>query len=338
MRRFVRTDSRNPDFIKLNGLLDAELAIRDGEEHAFYAQYNTVEDIHHIVLAYEDNEPVGCGAIKGFEPGTMEIKRMFVPAVFRKKGIASEILIELERWAAELETTSCILETGKKQPEAISLYEKHGYKVIPNYGQYEGMDNSVCFEKKLSNGEYYHTADSVEEYIRLAAGHNGLPLINELRPYLKEGASVLEIGSGPGTDWKVLSENYVVTGSDNSAEFIKHLKSSYPEGNFILLDAATLQTEQKFEAIYSNKVLHHLTDQQLAYSVKRQSETLSPQGIVCHSFWKGEGSECFKGMFVNYHTNEELLLLFEPHFEVLVIKDYKEFEEGDSTLIIGRKK
>ncbi len=67
----------------------------------------------------------------------------------RGKGIASKILAELEIWATELFYEKCILETGKKQPEAIALYKKNGYNIIPNYGQYAGVENSLCFEKEI---------------------------------------------------------------------------------------------------------------------------------------------------------------------------------------------
>lgn len=145
----IRTESGNPDFISLVKLLDADLAIRDGDEHAFYAQYNKVDAIRHVVVAYAGGWPVGCGAIKEFENGTMEVKRMYTLPEFRGKGIASQLLAELEKWAAELGYQKCILETGKKQPEAIALYQKNGYRIIPNYGQYAGVENSVCFEKDL---------------------------------------------------------------------------------------------------------------------------------------------------------------------------------------------
>ena len=75
---------------------------------------------------------------------------MFVLPEFRNKGLASMVLSALENWAKELGYQTCVLETGKKQPEAIALYEKAGYRQIPNYGQYAGIENSVCFEKKLS--------------------------------------------------------------------------------------------------------------------------------------------------------------------------------------------
>jgi GNAT superfamily N-acetyltransferase len=149
MIKIIRTNSDNMDFIELVKLLDADLAIRDGEDHPFYAQYNKIDKIKYVVLAYEKEKPVGCGAIKEYEPGIMEVKRMFVPPEKRKKGIAAKVLLELENWAKELSYSKCILETGKRQPEAIGLYKKSGYKLIPNYGQYAGMENSVCFEKDI---------------------------------------------------------------------------------------------------------------------------------------------------------------------------------------------
>ena len=149
MLTIKRTDSDNADFIELVSQLDADLAQRDGNEHSFYAQYNKINSIRHAVVAYENEDPAGCGAIKEYSPDTMEVKRMFVPTEHRGKGIASMVLQELEKWAAELSYAKCILETGKKQPEAIGLYRKNGYRPIPNYGQYAGVENSVCFEKVI---------------------------------------------------------------------------------------------------------------------------------------------------------------------------------------------
>ncbi|MCX6319159.1 MAG: GNAT family N-acetyltransferase [Bacteroidetes bacterium] len=150
MLRLVRTDSENPDFVSLVRLLDADLAIRDGNEHSFYAQFNKIQMIRHVVLAYKDDTPVACGAIKEIEPGTMEVKRMYTLPEQRGQRIAATILEELEKWAAEMQYTRTVLETGKKQPEAIALYQRCAYMIIPNYGQYAGIENSVCFEKKLS--------------------------------------------------------------------------------------------------------------------------------------------------------------------------------------------
>ncbi len=149
MITLTRTNSENTDFIELVRHLDADLAERDGSEHAFYAQFNKIAKIKHVVVAYEDDTPIGCGAIKEYETGTMEVKRMYTTPASRGKGIASRVLSELENWAAEMSCQKCVLETGIKQPEAIALYKKNGYQIIPNYGQYIGVDNSLCFEKLL---------------------------------------------------------------------------------------------------------------------------------------------------------------------------------------------
>ncbi len=146
----IRTNSENKDFQKLVGELDRELSIRDGEEHSFYVQFNKIDLIKHAIVAYNSEIPVGCGAIKEYSKNTMEVKWMYVPLNRRGQGIASIILGELEQWAVELNYPRCLLETGKKQPEAIQLYRKNGYRIIPNFGQYENVENSVGFEKILT--------------------------------------------------------------------------------------------------------------------------------------------------------------------------------------------
>ncbi len=144
-----RTNSDDGHFQQLVRELDKDLAIRDGDEHAFYAQFNKIAMIKHAIVAYEGEVPVGCGAVKEYEPGIMEVKRMFVPLEKRGQGIAPMILQALENWCREMDYSTCVLETGKKQPEAISLYTKNGYHIIPNYGQYATVENSVCFKKVL---------------------------------------------------------------------------------------------------------------------------------------------------------------------------------------------
>ena len=149
MGNFIRTNSKNTDFIELVGCLDAALKIVDGEDHDFYNQFNSIDMLHHSVVFYDAGKAVGCGALKAFETTTMEVKRMYVLPAYRGKGFATRILSELESWALELGQLRCILETGKKQPEAIALYTKSGYKQTENYGPYVGVDNSHCFEKLL---------------------------------------------------------------------------------------------------------------------------------------------------------------------------------------------
>ena len=147
MLNIIRTNSDNKDFIVLVAELDKLLAELDGEEHAFYNSLNKIDKIKHVIVAYDDGKPVACGAIREITPDAMEVKRMYTIPDYRGKGIASAVLTELEKWAAELAYKKCVLETGKRQPEAIRLYQKTGYRIIPNYGQYLNVENSVCFEK-----------------------------------------------------------------------------------------------------------------------------------------------------------------------------------------------
>ena len=149
MIELIRTNSSNQDFIELVKLLDIDLAITDGDDHDFYSQFNKLDSINEVVVAYESKTAVGCGAIKAYNKTTMEVKRMFTFPECRGKGIAAQVLRELEKWAKELSFEKCILETGIRQESAIALYKKSGYYLIPNYGQYEGVSDSFCFEKML---------------------------------------------------------------------------------------------------------------------------------------------------------------------------------------------
>jgi GNAT superfamily N-acetyltransferase len=146
---FIRTDSDNIDFINLVALLDADLKTRDGDEHAFYAPFNKINTIRNAIVCYVDDKAIGCGAFRSNGQSTAEIKRMFVLPEYRGHGIGFNILKELELWASELNYAECILETGKKQPEAIRLYLKAGYTIIPCYGQYLHVENSVCMKKSI---------------------------------------------------------------------------------------------------------------------------------------------------------------------------------------------
>jgi putative acetyltransferase len=145
----IKSNSDNPDFAILIKDLDANLQSRNGDMQEFFNQFNKVDQIKHVIVAYLNKVPAGCGAIKRYDNDAAEVKRMFVGEEYRGKGIAGKILTELENWAKELGYTHTILETSKTQYEAVALYTKKGYSVIDNYGQYKGIENSICFKKEL---------------------------------------------------------------------------------------------------------------------------------------------------------------------------------------------
>jgi len=146
--QLVRTTSDHPDFKYLTRLFDTFLIDIDGDEKDFFAQYNQIY-LPNVIVCYDNDIAVGCGALKTYDAQTGEIKRMFVHPEHRGKGVAMQILQELENWAKELGFSSCVLETSQKLENAIALYTKFGYQPIPNYGQYVGVASSVCMKKEL---------------------------------------------------------------------------------------------------------------------------------------------------------------------------------------------
>ncbi|MTG96684.1 MULTISPECIES: GNAT family N-acetyltransferase [Myroides] len=149
MLNIIRTDATNEDFINLTKELDDYLKTTDGDEHDFFDQYNKLDQINHVIIIYFDNIAIGCGAIKPYDQHTIEIKRMYTKPNARGKGVASTILTELEKWSKALGYSRCILEMGKRQTQAEILYRKNNYTLIPNYGQYQEIESSICFEKTL---------------------------------------------------------------------------------------------------------------------------------------------------------------------------------------------
>lgn len=149
MMTILRTTASNKDFKVLVTQLDAYLKVTDGDEHAFYNQFNSIEQLQHVIVAYKNSQPVGCGAFKAFDTNTVEVKRMFTLANHRNKGIAASVLKALELWASELNYKYIVLETGIRQVEAVAFYKKNAYTITENYGQYIGVKNSLCFKKEL---------------------------------------------------------------------------------------------------------------------------------------------------------------------------------------------
>ncbi len=149
MAEIIRTNSENVHFRQLVVLLDGDLTSRYGELQKHYSRFNHIDFLDTVVIAYENEVPAGCGCFRYFAPETIEIKRMYVRPEFRGRGISRQLLTELEKWALEKGSKKSVLETGNQQAEAIHLYHNAGYTEIPNYGNYEGNETSICMSKKL---------------------------------------------------------------------------------------------------------------------------------------------------------------------------------------------
>jgi ubiquinone/menaquinone biosynthesis C-methylase UbiE len=185
---------------------------------------------------------------------------------------------------------------------------------------------------------YFDNPKHVEEYVKMAEGFDGRELIEILKTWLKPGATVLELGIGPGVDVELLSEHYQVTGSDYSQAFLDRYRQKNPDADLVLLNAVTMDVDRKFDGIYSNKVLHHLTRNDLKTSLHKQAEVLKDNGILFHSFWYGDTDEEMHGLLFTYYTKETLKQAIGNEYRILEMKQYTEMEDSDSLYLVLQKK
>ena len=185
---------------------------------------------------------------------------------------------------------------------------------------------------------YYDDEENVRQYIDMAAGSDGSLLVDKLRDHIKAGSKVLELGMGPGMDLDLLAKVYQTTGSDSSTAFLDLCRNKNPQADLLWLDAKRIETDRVFDCIYSNKVLQHLSKDELKASFRRQAEVLRSDGIVLHSFWYGDQeAEEYHGLMSYYYTESDLLECAGDLFEVIELERYGEFEDGDSIYLISRK-
>jgi len=185
---------------------------------------------------------------------------------------------------------------------------------------------------------YYHDPENAQEYIELAEGFDGRELIEALSKHLPAGATVLELGIGPGKDLDILSETFQAAGSDYARPFLDRYRNLHPEADLLLLDAVTVDTERTFDAIYSNKVLYHLTREELCTSLRHQARALNPGGVLFHSLWYGEGEEDMYGLHFAYYTEETFSQLVGDEYEIVETARYTEIETNDSFYVVLRKR
>ena len=184
----------------------------------------------------------------------------------------------------------------------------------------------------------YHSKEGIEQYVEMADGYDGASLVELLHQHLGDGALLLELGMGPGKDLDLLSKFYNVTGSDFSDLFLDRYRETHPDADLLTLDAVDIDTDRVFDAIYSNKVLHHLNDLDLEKSAVAQAAVLHRRGLILHTFWYGHGIEEHAGMKFYMRDKSFLRKVFEPLFEIVVLDRYEEMEADDSLVMLARRR
>ena len=183
---------------------------------------------------------------------------------------------------------------------------------------------------------YYDDESNVRSYEAMAEGYDGRALIERLHGYLAPGSAVLEIGMGPGKDLDILRRTYAAVGSDSSTVFVDRYRARVPEADVRVLDAVTLDTDGPFDAIYSNKVLQHLTPDDVRRSLTRQREIVAKGGVLMHALWYGEGEETHHGLRFVQYTEARFAALVPRGLSVVESVRYEEMAEGDSLVVVLR--
>ncbi len=189
-----------------------------------------------------------------------------------------------------------------------------------------------------SEKAYYENPANVESYSKFTPSHDGGELVDVLRRWLPEGATLLELGMGPGKDFELLAQHYRATGSDFSSAFVERYREKDPSADLLLLDALTIETDRHFDGIYSNKVLVHMSSDDLRASFARQHACLNDGGVMMHSFWYGDTEAEFGALTLRRRNEHDLAELVEPHFEILELERHAKMKEGDSIYVVGRRR
>ncbi len=185
---------------------------------------------------------------------------------------------------------------------------------------------------------YYENEDNVRKYTRFTPAHDGALLVDALSAQLPPDATILELGMGPGKDFKQLSRDFRVTGSDFSQLFLDLYRQQDPSADLLRLDARTLDTERTFDAIYSNKALIHMSADELQQSFARQHAVLNDHGLILHSFWYGDGEDVFNDVTLAYRNEAGLTAMLADAFDILTLERHAKMADGDSIYVLARKK
>lgn len=153
-----KTDYENPDFLKLCDELDIFLnhAIGGEEKREKYKKFNHADTMDYVSIAYVNNEPAGCGALRKYSEKEIEVKRVFVREAYRGQHIGSMIMERLIAQAQQMGFQRMILETGVFLSASVHLYQQYGFEEIENYGPYQNMPESLCMGRDIGAEAIYY--------------------------------------------------------------------------------------------------------------------------------------------------------------------------------------
>ena len=186
----------------------------------------------------------------------------------------------------------------------------------------------------MTSKTMYDSRKGVDEYVLMAKGYNGRSHVGRLHKLLPEGSKVLELGMGPGVDFEMLAAGFHAVGSDLSQVFLDRYAEIRPDAELLRLDAVSIDTPKRFNAIYSNKVLHHLTAEELQRSLSRQAEVLRYGGVLLHGLWAGTGVEVHQGLRYQRYACGSFAALVPSTLNLIECESYQEMSKADSIRVV----
>ena len=142
-------DEKDERFLKLVEELDRGYYERIGDELSKYDSYNEFKNSHVVILALDNDIAVACASYRVFDNETVEFKRVYVRKEYRKREIAYNLIVQLEKSVIKNGFRHSYIVTGKNNQPARKLYEKLNYAPIDNFGQFRDDDTVICMKKEF---------------------------------------------------------------------------------------------------------------------------------------------------------------------------------------------
>ncbi len=180
------------------------------------------------------------------------------------------------------------------------------------------------------------TKKQVDEYIEMFSNYDNSFVIDLFKEKIERNRTVLELGFGTGADYLSLKDFYKIQPTDYSRAFVDKFNEKYGQIAYCL-NALTIETLEKFDCIYSNKVLNVFDDSNLQKSFNRQYEVLQEGGVIFHTLWSYDEVFSTEEHYCNSISINKLEQILKNKFVIRDIIKYTEMEEDDSLILIASK-
>lgn len=179
----------------------------------------------------------------------------------------------------------------------------------------------------------FNSLKKARSYIDMLEGYDNSFIVSNFKAHINQNCKVLELGMGPALDYDSLKDEYDITVSDTSDAFIKLFNEKYDD-TALNICVKDIVIDERFDCIFTNKVLQVLNDDEMKESFINQYNALNDKGMIFHCIWIGEG---FEDCSSNYTSVDKLEKMINSLFTIEKIITYSEIEQNDSIILIAKK-